>query len=159
MDPLLHTLAANLDWRVRRQLDRRMDLLMRELIYRYDPARRRNDDRILYLQTHEWPLERMRVVCVLNTFYQIVLAPLASAAHGTEIGLGREIPIQYGSMLTVNSEWSREIEDARSAFLAMADSFDIPEFVLMANRADDIVFRLNQHVRQDDEQEGDDLDR
>ena len=60
-------------------------------------------------------LEVLCVLCVLNSFYQIVLGPLASSAREHTGQLGSEIPVLHGSML-FDAQRARDISSGRRHF-------------------------------------------
>lgn len=138
MADLLNVLARGLDSDVRRALSRRIEVLERRLNHLIET----DDETLDWTRGLGWSDTKLRVICVLNSFYQIVLYPLAfSAKNNAPLGLGTSTPILHGSM-RLDSSRSRDIRQAYSAFLGMLQALDLSERIVAAPRLDDIMNRL-----------------
>jgi hypothetical protein len=142
---VLAGLTTGLDGELRRQILWRVQWLERQLHF----LNRREHEVLLYVRSFGWSHERLVILCECNAFYQIVLAPLASTTRSrSEIGLGREIPIKYGTLLTIDRDYSRTIERMMRSFMFRMTRLGIREGVLTANRAEDLIRVLASQMRQ-----------
>ncbi|HEY0783268.1 MAG TPA: hypothetical protein VGE98_12490, partial [Thermoanaerobaculia bacterium] len=74
MADLLSILMVGLSPDLRVSALRRVDVMKRELVYLFEQG----DLKIFEILKSNWSMDELFAVCALNSFYQIVLAPLAS---------------------------------------------------------------------------------
>lgn len=147
MNEVLTTLVEPLDREVRLIVRRRFDDMRRHLSH----LREKRDPALKMTQQHGWTIDRLEVVLALNSFYQIVLAPLASS--GRNYGnreLGSSIPVVYGESMRFDRAWGERIMSAYQAFKEITFQFDIRESYLTAQHADDVIFRINRDLKNDE---------
>ena len=152
MSAVLDQLLGGLDRDVQRQIRSRIEAMQRHLAFM---AASDNRDYYQLIQAG-WSSTRLEILCELNSFYQIILGPLASSARGTfEDDLGNEVPIAYGDALVFDRLRARSIRRAMADFMRRTRKLGIPQRVLTAPRADDLVRALTAAVS---DQAGDAID-
>jgi hypothetical protein len=135
---VLPELASQLDPELNRQIRWRVEALARHARF----LTKRESEDMLFVRSRGWTDERLHILYELNSFYQIVLAPLASATRiRSDIGLGRAIPIRYGHR-SFDAEYAKEVDQMMRAFMARMRRSGISQRILAANRADDLVAAL-----------------
>jgi hypothetical protein len=143
MNPSVKRIAAPalnaLDVRVRQSITRRVDAMMRELAFLAD----RKDKALAFIRRRGWSDERLQFVFVLNSIYQQVLGPLQAVARGGPEGLGRTIPVRYGST-SFDRDTTRNAQVAMRDFLAMLAELQLPQTWLQSNTCGDIVFCISK---------------
>jgi hypothetical protein len=143
MSTVYDTLIKRLDPALRVTIQRRTDAMMRQIDY----LRENGNTELIFIQTRGWTKPRLEILCSLNSFYQIVIGPLASSARReTRIGLGQKIPIKYGEEIVFDASRSREIRAVHSAFLALVQTTNLPNKFLHANHADDLIFEISRFL-------------
>lgn len=121
--------------------------MLRELRFMED----KGDSRLMLARAAGWTSKRLTVLCGLNSFYQLVLGPLASSARDRYGVLGREVPILYGESLRFDERRSSELRGAHAAFMsALHDVPDAPR-LLTAPHANDLVYRLAKSLERSDD--------
>lgn len=147
MDEILEILSRGLDWEVRRRLDMRRSAMVRQIEY----LRSQQNEMLFFLEVRQFTVDRLNTICSLNTFYQIVLAPLASSARlKPPLGLGERVPITYGETIRFDAQRARNIRATHRAFLQLTRRFGIPENVLTASDAYEMVSRMMSRIREDE---------
>ncbi len=143
MEKVLQLLTARLERELKRRINERVDVMLREIAYLEEQE---NTD-LHYLQRRGWTREKLQVVCCMNSFYQIVLAPLASSAR-EEIpeGIGEEIPILYGE-LRFDARRAKAIREVHTAFEHLISRAELPTDALTFNRPSDFVYRTARRLR------------
>lgn len=139
MPDVLDTLVGRLPSDVQALLRRRVASMLRE---------------IDYLAATASPLlppvppsrEALRVICALNSFYQIVIAPLRAASPRWA---PLKQPILYGTKLRFDEAWRRDTRGATGAFFRMTRRLGLSLPVLSAAHGRDLLIRLKRE--QDDE--------
>jgi hypothetical protein len=132
-------LAADLHAEVRGLIERRVDAMERHMAFLADQG----DPRLELVGKLGWSRSRLRVVCGLNSFYQVVLAPLASSARASfPRNLGGRTPINYGTRIRFDVRRSRAIRRMMAAFNELVTESGIPLEALEANQFDDMVLSL-----------------
>lgn len=121
----------------------RVNTMRRQLQYMLDAE----DASITYVQSRGWELQRLLVVCELNSFYQAVLGPLASSVRERCGSLGEDLAVLYGS-LRFDTDRARRVRAAHSGFMAIMAELEIPQGLLTANHSADIVYQLSNILRQ-----------
>lgn len=136
---MLEALINPLDLDLRRLIARRVEAMQRQMTY----LQERQDRRLLQAQ-RRWSANELHAIFLLNSFYQIVLAPLASPASvHPATGLGRTVPIRLGETLTFDAERAESVSEAREAFLRLAIRLGVSHAALRAAHADDVLFALS----------------
>ena len=145
LDPITAVLVKNLDRELRTHVVGRREAMLREKRFLSE----REDASLSSVRSFGWTDERLEVLCGLNSFYQLVLGPLASSARERFGILGREIPILYGETLRFDAERGSRLRSAHRAFVAAVA--DIPDAmgVLTAPHFSDLVFRLARNIQGD----------
>ena len=138
MDPVTSILVRNLDRDLRTHVLARREAMLREMRFMAE----REDTSLVLLRSAGWSDERFEVLCGLNSFYQLVLGPLASSARERFGILGRETTILYGETLRFDAERSLRLRGAHRAF--MDALVEIPDAmgVVTAPHFSDLAFRL-----------------
>lgn len=136
MSGVLNTLISDLDGDLQRQVRSRVDAMRRHLAFM---AVSDNRDYHVVLRAG-WTGERMEILCELNSFYQVILGPLASSARsGQGQVLGKEIPIQYGEALRFDAERAELVRRAMASFMWRVRRLGLTSRMLTAARADDLI--------------------
>ena len=129
------TLTKGLEPPIRIAINRRIEAMTRQIAYLDETKNRR----LARLHRRGWTNDRLYILCALNSFYQIVIGPLASSArHEGKIGLGERIPIDYGDQITFDAERARLMRGLHAAFLGLVAKTRLPTGFLHANHADDL---------------------
>lgn len=136
-----------LDGEVRLLVRRRFDDMRRHLSH----LREKDHPALSIVRRRGWTMGRLEVVLALNSFYQVVLAPLASSGRNyRDRELGSSIPVVYGESMRFDRSWGERITSVYDAFKEVALQFDIRESYLTAQHADDVVFRINRDLKDDE---------
>lgn len=133
VDPVL----SSLDARVRRSVLRRVEDMERELKFLAD----KKDEKLILIRQRGWTDERMQLLFVLNSVYQIVIGPLQSAGRMGPEGLGRTVPVKHGTLL-VNAESAQGAHKAMRAFGAMVRALKYWQELLYSSTCGDAVFSI-----------------
>lgn len=140
-------LSEYLEYDLRQLIDKRVSAFKRQLEY----IKTKDNLHLIKLYSNNWNDEMLKVVFVLNSFYQFVLGPLDSSARSsTENGLGSEIPISYGNSIKFNASRSKKINKAVESFNNIILKLEIDSFVMGLNSANDIVFNLAKELYEDE---------
>lgn len=142
LDSITAILVKNLDRELRSQIVRRREAMLREKTF----LEERGDTRLLFVRDLGWTDERLEVLCGLNSFYQLVLGPLASSARERFGILGREVPILYGESLRFDEERGSRLRSAHMAFFAAFADLPDAAGLLAAPHFGDLLFRLARHL-------------
>jgi hypothetical protein len=143
MDPVTPILVAELDSDLRLRILRRKEAMLRQLRH----LRETENAELILLVGRGWSMDRLEVICGLNSFYQIVLGPLASSAREREGVLGNEVPILYGDSLRFDREHALMVRRLHTAFMNAVRDLPVAPSMLTAPHASDLVFRLAAAVR------------
>lgn len=143
MSEVLSTLTGELEPEMRIRISERVNTMRRQLQYMLDAE----DASITYVQSRGWELQRLIVVCELNSFYQAVLGPLASSARERCGSLGEDLAVLYGS-LRFDKNRARRVRAAHIGFMAIVAELEIPQELLTANHSADMVYQLSNNLRQ-----------
>lgn len=147
MNEVLTTLMEPLDVGVRLLVRRRFDDMRRHLSH----LREKEDPVLKMIRKSGWTTGRLEVVLALNSFYQVVLAPLASSGRNyRDRELGSSIPVVYGDSMRFDRSWGERITSVYDAFKEVTFQFDIRESYLTAQHTDDVVFRINRDLKDDE---------
>lgn len=143
LDPVTAALVKNLDRELRTQIVRRSESMLREKRF----LQEREDRSLSFVKNLGWTDERLEVLCGLNSFYQLVLGPLASSARERFGILGREIPILYGETLRFDAERGSRLRRAHTAFFETIADVPDAQGVVTAPHFSDLLFRLARHLQ------------
>jgi len=138
VDPVTSVLVQKLDGELRRQVLDRREAMLRELRF----LRVRQDRFLEVVQSAGWTDQRLEVLCGLNSFYQLVLGPLASSARERFGILGGEVPILYGDSLRFDRQRATQLRSAHRAFFAALSEVPDAHKMVKAPHFSDLVFRL-----------------
>lgn len=141
MSTVYQSLIRQLDTPVRATIQRRAEAMMRQIVYLQETEQ----ERLVFLLRAGWTLDRLAVLCSINSFYQIVIGPLASSGRSdSRTGLGERIPIQYGEEIKFDGKRAADMRRLHTAFTTLVHSMNIPLRLLYANHADDLIFELSR---------------
>lgn len=133
-------LEQRLDADTRRRIDWRVGAMVREMGY----IAERRPSEMESLASRQWSRDRLEIICALNSFYQMVLAPLSSWAHThTEHGFGRDIVVTHGQ-LRFDETRRRQTLAALLGFFNIVRNLGIPRAALRANHFEELVVVLLQ---------------
>jgi hypothetical protein len=139
MHRILRALTSELDHDTRATILTRVDNLMRGV--RYEAAR--NTQVYRDAKNARWTVDRVEVICCLNAFYQVVLGPLAAATRSDlQVGLVRDIPIQYGDKIRVTNTDAASIRQCHAQFMMMTQQLRIDFWCLQSAHSKDLLYRL-----------------
>lgn len=139
MPSVTQSLTAGLDSDLRNRIRQRVSEMMRQVRYLEESQ----NSRLREVREAGWTLERIELLAALNSFYQVVLGPLASSARKGLKSNGRAIPILYGDSIRFDRERSAAIQRAHLGFFRAIEQVPDPGRLLEANHADDMVYRLS----------------
>lgn len=137
-DPLLGPMEA----RVRRDVERRIELMERELAFLVD----REDQNVAFIRRRGWCDERLQVLFLLNSVYQKVLGPLQAAAKEGPEGLGSTVPVKHGSSV-FSRQTTGTVQLAMKDFLAMVEGLQLHRSWLHANTCGDAIYEIASYER------------
>lgn len=138
MSSILTILTKKIDTEIRAQMFSRVETMIRQLKY----LRETENSSLLSILSKGWTLERLEIICELNSFYQILLAPLASSARERTGAFGDDTVILYGT-LRFGKERAAKIRAAYRSFFNSVNKVGVTDRLLTANQASDIVYYLN----------------
>ncbi|MGY3039206.1 hypothetical protein ACVWWQ_000793 [Rhodanobacter sp. TND4EL1] len=138
----LPKLVAVLDPAVRRSVRQRFDAMMRE--FKYLQVNRADD--FTYLSGKGWTGQKLEVLFLLNSFYQLAIGPLRASARSTA-GLGATIPIFHGADLFDNSR-AYEVSQMVGAYNSLLESLKIKADWMTKNTAGDLVYWVTRSERE-----------
>ena len=137
---IIDILCRDLDWKVRERCIRRYEFLCRQYSYLGET----NNEHLLTLIRAGWFDEKFKALFALNSFYQIVIGPLASStrdAHNS-LGIGSTTTITYGKKVKFNSESLAPVYSAYNDFLEFIEKLDFNEWLLILNQTSDIIYHI-----------------
>lgn len=145
MSQILQVLAKDLQPDTRRRLAKRTNTLMRGIRF----LKQREEQNLSFVNQAGWTMECLEVVCDLAAFHQIVIGPLASSANNdSKSGLGSSIGIAYGVEMQFDHRSAGEFSAMNKTFLYMASRHGISKWWLVANDANDMIYRIAQSYRE-----------
>jgi hypothetical protein len=140
MPTVAQMLSQGLDRQILGVIERRAVYMVRQLEY----LKAKQDARLIDAERAGWTVSRLGIVCWLNSFYQIVVSPLAaSALPSSQLALGTEIPIFYGG-ITFDLARRANVEAMDRAFAALCRASGIGPRMLIAHRAEDLVYIISR---------------
>lgn len=148
MHSVLNVLVEKMEWEIKEQCERRYEALVRQYNYLIE----KQNDHLLFTYSKGWFSERYKVLFALNSFFQIVLGPLASSSRGvSDIGVGSRIPISYGASIKFDEPRNRAINKAYLDFEVLIREAGIDEWWLNLNQANDIVYQVAKKLRENEQ--------
>lgn len=147
VDRVTATLVNQLDPELRRAVIDRRNRMLRELSYLEEGS----DSLLQRARSAGWNRARLEVLCGLNSFYQLVLGPLAASSRDRCGVLGRETPIRYGKTLRFDENRARQLMGAHAAFMTALDGVPKAPRILTAPHLDDLVYRLVQALGEEED--------
>jgi hypothetical protein len=153
MSAVLDNLIRGLDGDVQRQIRSRVDSMHRHLAFLFSSEAQL----ATLVRRSTWTFERLEILCELNSFYQIVLGPLASSARASQGQvLSNDVPIQFGDTILFDAARADRVNRAMADFMRRVRNLGIPQDVLTAAKADDLVRALGRLQGEEFENKGDD---
>jgi hypothetical protein len=136
---LRQILADGLEAKVRRQYERIVEAMLRDLAYLAHTA----DPVFLRARDRGWTAERVQVVLAINAFHRTIMGPL-EAAFGVElkVGLGRSLPIVYGRTLQIDTKRGAPTRKALAAYHRLLDELGFSAAWLSMTRVSDVLFSM-----------------
>lgn len=147
MKSMLNILTRKLDWDVKQQCQRRHEALIRQYKYLLETE----NEYLLLTLKKGWFTEKYRVLFAMNTFFQVVIGPLASSSRGvSDVGIGSTTPIYYGESVIFDTARNKTINKMYMNYITMADEFGFKEWWLAQNRAADITYQIARDMKGDE---------
>lgn len=123
---------------LRQLINTRVQVMVRHLRYLSE----REDPLWVAALGQGWTPAKLYVVCALNSFYQIILAPLSSPARDAfPNGLGSEIQIRHGSNVFGPAS-TAGMRRVMAAYRELTTGAGVGADALEANQADDLLAAL-----------------
>jgi hypothetical protein len=107
----------------------------------------KRSEHLMFVEKQGWGLEHFKIIFSMNSFYQLVLGPLASSARGRAGTVWQDISISYGKDLQFDNQRSKQIRVAHQAFSNIARRIPGGLDTLTGNQASDIVFKLYRAMK------------
>ena len=146
MKQLLDTLTKKMEWDVKDQVYRRYNALVRQYEYLVE----RQNEHLLFTFQNGWFGDKYKSLFALNSFYQIVIGPLASSTRGvSEIGVGSSIPIAYGKSVRFDEQRNSVINKTYMDYISLVNGLGFQEWWLNVNQASDAVYQIAKSIRED----------
>ena len=146
MHDLMSVLTKELDHKTKLLMSRRMDLMLSQIKH----LRVTDENKFKMLSEKKWDFKRIETICILNSFYQLVLAPLESLLINTRVNLGNVIPINYGMATTFDKNSKTNIDDMVRFFYEIIDSAGIRKKWLESRHASDMIYFMAKDILKDD---------
>jgi hypothetical protein len=119
--------------------------MVRELEF----LRERDKEDLRFIAAKGWSDNRLTVVFVLNSIYQLCIGPIYSSALVSR-RVGGSIPLHYGEQI-FDLKRSRAVRRMAYDYAELASKLGITTDLLTQNTCGDIVYRI---ARNEQEQEG-----
>jgi hypothetical protein len=153
MSAVLEGLVAGLDGDIQRQVRSRVTAMQRHLSFLLESEQGASNRTIRRM----WTYERLEILCELNSFYQIVVGPLASATRASRnTSFGNQIPIKFGEIITFDAIRNERVRRTAGDFMRRMRLIGVRRDVLTATRADDLLRALNSREDNEADREGPD---
>jgi len=144
-DRILRMLVDGLDRDVRQSVIRRFDAMKRELVFRWS----QNDGDAAFLRRIGYTSEQLHTLFALNSFYQIVLGPLAAASRRWRTVEFNQLTILHGRMSFGPTD-AVQLREMVSRFERILGEIDLPRFI-NTNTAGDLIYQLARFERDREE--------
>lgn len=138
MNRTLTILSEGQDPAIRRLMSRRVSALMANVRY----MKGKRTEQLMFIEEQGWNLEHFEIIFAMNSFYLLVLGPLASSARGRSDTVWQDLPILYGEGLLFDNHRAKQIRSAHQSFSNIARRIPGGLDTLTGNQASDIVFKL-----------------
>jgi len=136
-------LSEYLEYDLKLLIEKRVSVFIRQLEY----IKTQDNIYLIKLYANGWNDEMIKVVFVLNSFYQLVLGPLSSSSRSSTVhGLGSEIPIVYGKSIIFDKSRSQQINKAVDSFNSLINKAKINAYALGSSSANDIIYNLTKEL-------------
>lgn len=145
MNRILGILSEGQDPAIRRLMARRVSTLMASVRY----LKEKSSEQFVFVEKQGWSLEHFEIVFAMNSFYLLVLGPLASSARTRVNTVWQDIPISYGNELLFDNQRAKQIRKAHEAFSNIALRIPGGLETLTGNKASDILFKLYRAMKND----------
>jgi hypothetical protein len=136
------------DRRVQARIRNRYGAMLRELSYLSDSTSTHSAKDIQLLLRRHWTLDRLSVLCALNSFYQEVLGPLYSASRKQAARSAfAKVPIRHGAVLFDDGQ-AKRVRSMEYDFFRKFSDFGADRAVMNAPTAGSVIFLLAQRERE-----------
>lgn len=147
MPTVAQALTRGMDSQVRGLIERRVKFMLGQLAYLKE---KQNED-LKNAAKAGWTIRKLEVVCWLNSFFQIVVSPLASSATpSSQLDLGGAVPIHYGELIVFDSNRRTETNRMERAFYAVCSASGIESYMLSAHHANDLVYLISKRISENE---------
>jgi len=141
MHKLLYILTEGLESKTKQLIQRRYEALMSGVLF----EQKRNSANFRTALDGGWSIGKIEILCCLNSFYQIVLGPVASiSAGGSENCILNEHSIKFGNVLTITNVDAASAHDCHQDFKRLVGELRINYWCLLANHAQDLLYHLTR---------------
>lgn len=145
---LAKALFATVQSGLRENAKRRYESLERDISYEVQ----KKNANVSYLAARGWKKERIRLAAALNSYYQVVVAPVQLVVTGAgAAGLISTNPIAHGST-RFGPVRCHEYRLVVSDFYSVASRLHVSQFMLSANAAYDLIQAITKEVKYAEEQ-------
>lgn len=142
MSRVLALLSEGQEPAVRRAMSRRTAALIASVRY----MKENKHEQFAFIERLGWGLARFEIIAALNSFYLLVLGPLASSARGRADTLWRDIPIMYGEEFLFDNQRAKQIRTAAQSFSNIARKIPGGLEAITGTQASDIVFKIYREL-------------
>jgi hypothetical protein len=144
MKSILEILTKGMEWEIREQCNWRFNALISQYKYLLE----KKDRNLFFTFEKGWFDEKYNALFSLNSFFRIVIGPLASSVRiSNSIGLGNQIPIQYGNSIKFDQYQNNIIRDTCEDYNVLIKELDFQEWWLTLNQASDIIYQIAKNIR------------
>jgi hypothetical protein len=116
--------------------------MLRELEF----LRERAQEHFVYVTQKGWTAEKLHVLFMLNSVYQLCIGPLHASAR-VSAGLGGKIPIQHGADL-FNRRRAHVVNTMALDFVAMVNKLGFQREWMSKNTCGDLIYWIARHERE-----------
>lgn len=152
MNSVLKILSESLDAPTRQALQSRTDSFIRTLKFLDE----RQDKTLGKVRRKGWSDADLEIIFSLNSFYQLVLGPLASSSRPEiHADIVKTRPIHYGTTLSISPNDTEAISACDHSFREITAQLGINLWWLQANRAEDVLYMITHPQHETENQEKD----
>lgn len=141
-DRILDVLLTGIQYAVRRLVMQRFEAMERELGFRWQQS----EGDAVFLRRLGYTAEHLRVLCALNSFYQIVIGPLSAASRKWRASDFDLLTIRHGQ-LAVGPVEAAQLRDMVTRFERIFGEVEMPVRFGAANTTGDLIFVLASFER------------
>ncbi|HEX6096231.1 MAG TPA: hypothetical protein VF432_07910 [Thermoanaerobaculia bacterium] len=147
-DRILDALLAGVHYAVRRLVMQRFAAMERELGFRWEQT----DGDAVFLRRLGYSYEHLRVLCALNSFYQVVIGPLSAASRKWRTTDFDMLTIRHGQLALGPLE-AAQLREMVTRFERIFGEIEMPFRFGAANTTGDLIFVLAsfERLRQEEE--------